>query len=214
MSGVANGDGTPVDMLFGFPLPDGTGAAGSTASRTRPPDTGIPHIDSGIPGTGTALPLFAQTGRGESASLNQPGQNDTSIMSPGPADEYASHGPYDSGGHADHWRRYSWQALAEGERADRAWRRERAAERAERYPERWPTVEDAMRDIPDPVGGGAWLVGETDDIVAAVRRIDPARGVRNLGGELPDGAVTGYAQGPDGRGLTLADTRPPWARGE
>jgi hypothetical protein len=104
-------------------------------------------------------------------------------------------------------------ALARAEAADREWRRAQASARAERYPERYPTVSDALRDIPDPVGGGgAQLTGSTDDIVAAGRRVDPSAGWRNLGGELPDGAAEGITQSP-GRGVVAADTRPPWRRG-
>ncbi len=113
---------------------------------------------------------------------------------------------------AQHGSRQAAAALAEGEAADRAWRREKAVALAERYPGRYPTVDDAMRDIPDPAGGmGPVLTGDTDDIVTAVRRVDPTRGVRNLGGELPDGAVEGTVVSPGGR-FTPADTRPPCAR--
>jgi hypothetical protein len=103
-------------------------------------------------------------------------------------------------------------ALAQQESADRAWRQQQATARAERYPERYPTVADAMRDVPDPLGGGgAWMAGTTDEIVAAGRWVDPTAGWRNVGAELPDGAISGVAQSP-GRDLVAADTRPPWAR--
>jgi hypothetical protein len=71
-----------------------------------------------------------------------------------------------------------------------------------------------MIAIGDPGGGfGASLTGTVDEIVAQVRRVDPSRGVRNLGAEPEDGTpVTALAQGHDGR-LTPADTRPPWQRG-
>jgi hypothetical protein len=104
-------------------------------------------------------------------------------------------------------------ALAEDESADRTWRRSRAEELFERYPSRFPSVSDAMAAVPDPVGGGGvTLAGSTDDIVASLRRHNPGAGWRNLGGELPDGAIEGIATGP-GRGLQPADTRPPWQRG-
>jgi hypothetical protein len=104
--------------------------------------------------------------------------------------------------------------LAAAEDADRRARRERAVRAAERYPERWPSVDDAMRDIPDPAGGGgAQLTGSTDEIVSAVRWINPTTGIRNLGGEPEDGAVSGAVEAP-GRGLVPADTRPPWQREE
>jgi hypothetical protein len=102
-------------------------------------------------------------------------------------------------------------ALAEAENADRAWRREQAIRLAERFPGRYASIDDAMIAIPDPQGGqGAWLEGDTDDIVRAVRRVAPFAPVRNLGesGPEPGRAVAG---GPDGR-LTLADTRAPWQR--
>jgi hypothetical protein len=103
-------------------------------------------------------------------------------------------------------------ALAAAEAQDRAWRRWVAEEKFERYPGRYPSVADAMADVPDPKGGsGAWLEGSADEIVSAVRRIDPASGIKNLGGDMPDGAVTGAVQ-PPGRDLEIADVRPPWRR--
>ena len=103
-------------------------------------------------------------------------------------------------------------ALAEADAADRAWRRQQAIRRAEMFPGRYASVDDAMIAIPDPAGGfAAQLEGTTDDIVAAVRRVDPTQRVKNLGGDLPDGAVSGIAQGPVG-GPHAADTRPPWQR--
>jgi hypothetical protein len=116
MSGVANGDGTAPDNLFGFALPDGTGAGGSTADRTPRPDTSVPDGDSGLPGVGTQMHLSYQSGPGESASTNQPGQVDGSLISPGDSADYASHGPHDGDGHtmADALGRYPWQAQPGG----------------------------------------------------------------------------------------------------
>jgi hypothetical protein len=103
-------------------------------------------------------------------------------------------------------------ALAGAEAADRAWRRAQAVDKAERHPEAYPTVDDAMNAVPDPLGGGgAWIQGSTDEIVAAVRWINPATGIRNLGGEPDDGAVEGMVL-PPGRYPEPADTRPPWNR--
>jgi hypothetical protein len=103
------------------------------------------------------------------------------------------------------------QALAEAERADRAWRREQAADRSERYPDRYPGgVDDAMRDVHAAGGGGAQLQGTEDDIAAAARRADPARPWLVIKG-VPDASVGGVSMGPDGR-VHTADTRPPWQR--
>jgi hypothetical protein len=105
-------------------------------------------------------------------------------------------------------------AMAENDRADQQWRQQQAASRLERYPSRYPTFYDALADVPDPVGGGGvWMTGETDDIVAKVRWISPSTGIRNLGPDIENGEVTGVSQSP-GRGLEVADTRPPWNRGE
>jgi hypothetical protein len=105
-------------------------------------------------------------------------------------------------------------ALAQAEADDLTWRREQAAAKFERYPQRYESPSHAMADVPDPAGGGgAWLAGSTDEVVNAARRIDPTRGIRNLGGELPDGSVDGITVGPD-RVPAPADTRPPWQRGD
>ena len=104
-------------------------------------------------------------------------------------------------------------AIARAEEADRAWRRAQAVAKAERYPSVYPSVDDAMMAVPDPVGGGGtWLTGSTDEIVAAVRWINPATGIRNLGPEIEDGAVQGVTQGPGRQSLEPADVRPPWQR--
>jgi hypothetical protein len=104
-------------------------------------------------------------------------------------------------------------ALVRAEELDRAWRRRQAVARAERYPGSFPSVDDAMNAVPDPLGGGgAWIMGTTDEIVAAVRWISPATGIRNLGGEAESGEVAGVTQSPGRPGLEPADTRPPWAR--
>jgi hypothetical protein len=102
-------------------------------------------------------------------------------------------------------------AMARQEAADRQWRLERATEKAERYPERYASVADALRDIPEPLGGGgAQLTGSTDDIVAKARRIDPLARWHNAGYEQvsEDGGVYTYTND----GMVAADTRPPWQR--
>lgn len=104
-------------------------------------------------------------------------------------------------------------ALAEAEAADRAWRRQQAEARAERYPSRYPTVADALRDIPEPIGGsGAWLSGSSDEIVAMLRRADPSWRWRNLGYEDADTDTHAIAASPGRQGYEPADTRAPWAR--
>jgi hypothetical protein len=104
-------------------------------------------------------------------------------------------------------------AMMRAEETDRAWRRTQAVAKAERHPEAYPSVDDAMMAIPDPVGGGGtWLQGSTDEIIAAVRWVNPATGMRNLGGEPEDGAVQGVVSGPGRPGMEPADTRPPWQR--
>lgn len=106
-------------------------------------------------------------------------------------------------------------ALVQDDALKRQWRRQVAAAKFENYPDVWPSVDDAMRAVPDPVGGfGAQLNGSTDEIVAKVRRIDPSRGVQNLGEAPQDGKpARALVYTPDGS-TVLADTRPPWQRGE
>ena len=106
-------------------------------------------------------------------------------------------------------------ALVQDDANKRAWRRSIAAAKAENYPDVWPSVDDAMRAVPDPVGGfGAQLNGTTDEIVAKVRRIDPSRGIQNLGEAPQTGQpATALVYTPDGN-TVQADTRPPWQRGD
>jgi len=106
-------------------------------------------------------------------------------------------------------------AQVQADELDRAWRRQQAVFKAERFPGRYASVDDAMMDVGNPPGGGgAWIGGpatSTDEIVSMVRWVNPAAGVRNLGGEPETGDVEGAVQAP-GRGLQPADTRPPWNR--
>ena len=107
-------------------------------------------------------------------------------------------------------------AMAEAEAQDRAWRRQQAEARFERFPGRYESPAHAMADIADPAGGPAmWLEGSTDEVVAQGRRVNPAAGWRNLGGEMPDAVAEGVVQMPGRAGqaaVAPADTRPPWRR--
>lgn len=115
---------------------------------------------------------------------------------------------------AQHGSRYAAaQAIADGDRADLARRRELAESLADRYPNRYPTVGDAMRDVASPPGGGgAFLVGTAEEIARAFTRVDPLCGARVIGEEKDRTSIALAAQGPDGR-YAEADTRPPWRRG-
>jgi hypothetical protein len=106
---VAANDGEhPVREMFpGVMVPDSTGAAGSTGDRTPPPDEDVPAGQSGLPGVGTELPLTVQAGLGSSASTSQPGQTAASVISPGPAQDYADTGA--GQGSTDHWARRDYQ---------------------------------------------------------------------------------------------------------
>lgn len=102
-------------------------------------------------------------------------------------------------------------ALEAAEAADRAWRRQVAVHRAEVSPGRFPSVDDAMIQTPAPVGGPAvTLAGSEDDIVRAMRRIDPARPWYSVQ-QAPEATSAGISQGP-GTPPHVADTRPPWRR--
>jgi hypothetical protein len=111
---AANDGSHPVRDLFGVPLPDGTGAVGSSPDRTPPPDSLVPGGVSGLPGAGTAMALSLQAGPGSSASTSQPGQNAPSEIAPGPAGGYMSTGA-GGGQNGDHSPRYDWQQPPGGE---------------------------------------------------------------------------------------------------
>lgn len=89
-------------------------ATGSVPSRTPSPDDATPSIETGLPGVGTVLPLAQQTSSGEGASPEQPGQVDASVLTPGPAEGYASTGAGRGHNIADQ-HRYPWQAAAGGQ---------------------------------------------------------------------------------------------------
>ena len=92
----------------------GMTAAGTTPDRATPPDDTAPSMQTGIPGVGTAMSLSAQTGPGEGSSPQLPGQNDASVIAPGPAQEYTSTGASGSSSLADHWPRKPGQQLPGG----------------------------------------------------------------------------------------------------
>lgn len=83
-------------------------ASGSAPSRTPSPDDAVPGGNSGVPGVGTVLPLAQQANGAEGASPQQPGQNDASILTPGPAEGYTSTGSGRGSNLADQ-HRYPWQ---------------------------------------------------------------------------------------------------------
>jgi hypothetical protein len=104
-------------------------------------------------------------------------------------------------------------ALEQEQAASRAWRHQQAADRVERYPDRWPTMEDAMRGIHDPVGGfAAELTGSCQGIAAAYLRNGPAARVRVIP-ELADGSDTKVWVTDEHGRLVPADTRAPHQRG-
>lgn len=108
------------------------------------------------------------------------------------------------------------QALADAAEADRAWRRQQAIPRAEQFPGRFPSVDDAANAIGDPAGGPSAVLGgmkvKSRDIADAARRADPSKPWHVIE-EMPDASVHAISQGPGTGGPHLADTRPPWARG-
>lgn len=103
-------------------------------------------------------------------------------------------------------------AMVQGETDRRSWRLERAQSLYERFPERFPSVGDAMAHVHDPVGSPMMVIGDSDEIARAARKIDPTRHVRVIEAE-PEGDTTfsAYSVAPDGQ-LSVADTRPPWKR--
>lgn len=107
---ISNGDGPQVTSLFGFPVPDTTGAGGSEPSRTRPPDEDVPDSVSGTPGgSGNITPLSEQVTNGRCMSPENPGQEDIGFAGLGdPAYTNTSTG----GGHTDAWSRFDWQSPA------------------------------------------------------------------------------------------------------
>lgn len=109
VSGVTNGDGSPVDQFYGMDAGAyyHTGLAGSAGDRSQPESTAVPDADTGLPGIGSQMHLSYLAAPGEGTATTQPGQQGTSEIAPGPGQDY-----HDSGagqGSADHWPRHSWQ---------------------------------------------------------------------------------------------------------
>ena len=107
---VVNGDGPqPAEMFPGIRTPGTTGAGGSAASRTPPPDRAVPDSDSGQP-SGMISPLSAMTIDGRSASPELAGQlGDSTPITPGTADDYGDSGAGHGHNFADQFR-YPWQS--------------------------------------------------------------------------------------------------------
>lgn len=84
-------------------------ATGSSPSRTPSPDNAVPAAQTGIPNVGTVMSLSAQTGPGEGASPNQPGQNDLGLPGASSDAGYADTGA-GSGHNFTDQRRYDWQS--------------------------------------------------------------------------------------------------------
>jgi hypothetical protein len=85
-------------------------ASGSNPSRSSSDAVALSG-QSGIPGVGTVTPLAGQADPG-SAGVNQPGQNDASVIAPGPAQGYTSTGA--GQGHNIASDRYEWQQKPQG----------------------------------------------------------------------------------------------------
>jgi hypothetical protein len=110
-------------------------------------------------------------------------------------------------------RTQAMNSFMEGQQADLAWRRVQAAQLLETYPNKYATVADAMHDVHAPAGGGgAYLTGSADEIVAGLKRIDPLTPARVLGGEEKDNSVKFVGVQTPG-GMKQADPRAPWQRG-
>ena len=91
------------DPPFGLPGDyTSTGAMGSSGASGPPADEMTTRI---TPSTGSEQDAYTA-----SAGTIQPGQTSASVISPGPAADYASKGPMPDRGHTDPWTRYDWQA--------------------------------------------------------------------------------------------------------
>lgn len=111
---VRNGDGPVPQEFFPGVAAWGQLAPGSVPSRTPAPDRGAPDSDSGAPGMGTPMNLRDQAVDSRNASPQTPGQNDPSVISPGPAEGYVDSGARSGHEHTDAWPRFSWQASPGG----------------------------------------------------------------------------------------------------
>jgi hypothetical protein len=103
---VKNSDSVPSEFFPGI-ASAGQEPRGDADTRTPPPDGTVPAGDSGIPNTGTPMPLADQAGAGHSASTTQPGQMDGSAtMAADPAWTNSGAGE----GHTDAWSRKPGQS--------------------------------------------------------------------------------------------------------
>lgn len=112
---VAANDGEhPVTEVFpGITAPQTSGAPGSAGDRSSPgtvPLTG----SSGLPGVGTVMPVGSQADPG-TGTVNQPGQTAESVISPGPAQDYADTGAGGGRARVDSGRRFDWQQSPGGQ---------------------------------------------------------------------------------------------------
>lgn len=111
-------------------------------------------------------------------------------------------------------RTQAMNAFMEGQRADLAWRRLQAGQLLESYYNKYATLDDAMHDVHAPAGGGgAYIDGTAEEIVAGLKRIDPLTSARVLGGEESDSRVKFVGVQTPG-GMKQADARAPWQRND
>lgn len=102
---IPNSDSVPREFMPGMAsgadstgAPGSRGAAGDAADNASAGPVSIPMIGS-----------WQSTSRydADTSGTMQAGQTDASVISPGPAADYADTGAGD--GRAGHWKRYDWQ---------------------------------------------------------------------------------------------------------
>lgn len=105
MTGVQNGDGSPVGSFFGMDASHyyNTNAGGSQGASGQADDA-VPTMIT--PPSGA---WYDRHGVSTHGSI-MPGQDDTSVISPGPAGDYVDTGASDDpDSHTDAWGRFDWQ---------------------------------------------------------------------------------------------------------